>query len=279
MYTMHLDHQPMIQCSSDNGTVREIAGWYQDGREFVWLEAYDQFVQRQSSEREKGEDAEGNDPQPTTLPQPPPPTLPSDMAHVSSQTNGEGCHSQPKAKTVTYDWKATSTFEYDRNTSAGARSGASASVPLSPGLASVGSHPTGHTHSQTHRDEVGGMQNGQSNDMGSSTCSDNSWVHPPVPSWYPQDPVCGGVMESKTGLSVHASDDPVKVEYSSCATRDPASRSDASLNRTQLELSTMTRREVAARKAELMEQLQLLEAMDLSVTDLPSDDAPGWTVA
>ena len=140
MYTMHLDHQPMIQCSSDNGTVREIAGWYQDGREFVWLEAYDQFVQRQSSEREKGEDAEGNDPQPTTLPQPPPPTLPSDMAHVSSQTNGEGCHSQPKAKTVTYDWKATSTFEYDRNTSAGARSGASASVPLSPGLASVGSH-------------------------------------------------------------------------------------------------------------------------------------------
>ena len=89
MYTMHLDHQPMIQCSSDNGTVREIAGWYQDGREFVWLEAYDQFVQRQSSEREKGEDAEGNDPQPTTLPQPPPPTLPSDMAHVSSQTNGD----------------------------------------------------------------------------------------------------------------------------------------------------------------------------------------------
>jgi hypothetical protein len=171
IYTLYL--QEMIQKSSDNCTIRRIAGFKDDKRTqpFVWQteqEQHDELMTLRHIMRAEPNE-EGDSAHPSTIP-PPLTDWRSDLTHVSSPENGEGCGSQPSGAAVTYDQEP---FYVNQGTSTSISTSASSgtTIPPPPGLEPAGSQPKGHTSTSrlTRVDEV-----------------DNCW-NEPVSSWHPSD--------------------------------------------------------------------------------------------
>jgi hypothetical protein len=269
IYTLYL--QDMYQKSSDNSTIRRIAGFKDDKRTqpFVWQTAQEQHVElmllRHIMRAEPNE--EGDSPHPSTIPPPLTDWL-SDLAHVSSPKNGEGYGSQPSGAAVTYDQKP---FYDNQGTSTSISTSASSgtTIPPPPGLEPVGSQPKGHTSTSrlTRVDEVGACWNEDMDTMVSFRSTVNASVSNVVPSWHPNDPAVKKPWKCPEGYCVGSNlgsvaTDAAHVALPLSATESAPSECQSDDSWTHIQQGKLSNEEY---KERLQREMRRINALDLSV--------------